>query len=297
MNFKDVKHELFDSRITVHPSIANAYCMLTLTHAIMVEIENGKAITTPDGNGASKTQGEQALMKEFFLDLMNLETQDINKYLSKYYHLKFVQTLISRADFQAIQATNDTDAKQTHYKTLSSWLIENLNNMGLRYTTVPTGINQQSPIIVQNSHALAVLKTGMDTLLKVGNDRSLLNSPSRFWVALELVVGLFLVSITLSAMSHIVQGKGILLLLAGAYGAYLAYNSINVIRVPAFEPNLSSMPKPTDNETIVINKDHIDVEPKSKASSSYGTFWKKPEEPKPPSMLEQAKLKFRELTS
>lgn len=297
MNFKDVKHELFDSRIKVHPSIANAYCTLTLTHAIMVAIENGSAITTPNGSEARESQGEQALMKEFFLELMNLQIQDINTYLSKYYHLKFVQTLINRADFQAIQASTDAETKKTHSKTLSSWLIENLNNMGLRYTTVPTGINQQSPMIVQNSHALGVLKTGMDTVLRVGNDRSLLNSPSRFWVALELVVGLFLVSITLSAMPHIVQGKGILLLLAGAYGAYLAYNSINVIRVPAFEPNLSSMPKPADNETIVINKNHIDVEPKSKASSSYGTFWKTPEEPKPVSMLEQAKAKVRQMMS
>lgn len=299
MSFQTAKHYAFDHRIAVHPAVANAYCTLSLTLAIMKQAESSVAFRMPTATTStlSKTLGEQALMKALFLELMGGSTHDVHYYLDKYYHLTFVQNLIYRADFRAMLKTNNINQKQEAYYTLAHWLKENLNHMGLRYNGLPVTQATDKLTFVQNSAVLEILKGAMDKVLKHPDNRALLQSPSRFKVAVGLTFGLLFLLVTLSAMPHIVQGEGLFFLLVGAYGAYLTHRSIKAIRAPAFEANLSSQPNACDRETIVINENKIDVVPKSSASSSYGTFWK----PEPPSdsasILDNAKVKIRQIIS
>lgn len=292
VKFDKIKKATFDKRITVHPAIANAYVTLYLTQGIIEAIDSKNGLQTPQINSStlSKDLGEQALMKKLFIELLGdlsktektEETHDINYFLNKYYHLAFIQNLCARHDFVTLQATTVDAEKEALSTAVKTWLIDNLNHTGLRFDTN-----------VKQDH-LTILKVAMGFVLNKRATQDLMNSPSRFRLAVELTIGLFLLSITLSAASHIVAGKGLLLLFVGAYGAYLTYESITAMRAPAFEPNLSSQPDARDRNTVVINKDQIDLAPKSLVTSSYGSFWKPAQEP---SMVDNIKLRVRGLVA
>lgn len=292
VKFDKIKKATFDKRITVHPAIANAYVTLYLTQGIIDAIDSKNGLQTPHINSSTLTKdlGEQALMKRLFIELLGdltktektEETHDINYFLSKYYHLAFIQNLCTRHDFVTLQATTDDTKREACSASVKTWLIDNLNHTGLRFD-----------MNVKKDH-LTILKVAMGVVLNKSTTQDMMNSPSRFRLAVELTIGLFLLSITLSATSHIVAGKGLLLLFVGAYGAYLTHKSIVAMRAPAFEPNLSSQPDACDRNTVVINKDQIDLAPKSLVASSYGSFWKPAQEP---STVDKIKLKIRALVA
>lgn len=255
-----LKHTLFDKRITIHPNIARAYGVLSLSAGIMAKLTSRYTLNKPihQNHTLPLGTGEQALMKALFLELMSEQTekQTISYYLSKYYYLSFVQAMISNGSLWQ-------DDKLDEFA-LNEWLYQQITAAGVQY--------EQKRTLAEQAQTCDMLKTAMKAVLDTPAYQDNFESPGWFWLATKITVGLFMLGMSASAFPYILDGKAIFLLLVACYGTAMTIDAALDICAPTLD---TPQPHVSAPKTLVINQWSLDLVPAEKADSSFGTYWPK----------------------
>lgn len=284
----------FTGRIGIHPEIANAYALLSLTHILSKRLLQGFTIDFLSSDVKPYQGTEQELMESLFLELTDSSIDvegpewkvthrqpfehafDLSYYFIRYQDLAFIKNLRARFDFQMLMVKNARpETREKLLLTLNQYLIEQLALAGLRWDMPFSHALNNEHILIMNrplAPQLSILLSAMNSVLT--SNRGLLNSKAMFWEAFDMACGLTLVASTLAAIPIILHGHAVTSILFGLMGAYLIYQSWAPCTNPSFREHLCSQPSPLNKHTIMINKDEIVV--KKGSFLSYGTFWKNP---------------------